>query len=183
MKFKFLFFLFFTMFLSADGIKLPMAFDSSFTQEIISPKNKKIIYKGRVLYSDKSLLKWIYAAPTKKEVCTNGKEVVIVDNDLEQVSFYTINKGFNLPEVLKSAKKEPNGTFSAKYQKKNYNIKLNSNGELLQVFYVDDLDNKVTINFNGIKYKNRSIPSENLKCIIPRNYDIARGWDKFISFR
>lgn len=173
MKFKFLFFLFFTMFLSADGIKLPMAFDSSFTQKIISPKNKKIIYKGIVFYSDKSLLKWIYASPTKKEVCTNGKEIVIVDNDLEQVFFYTINKGFNLPEVLKSSKKEANGTFSAKYQKKNYTIRLNGSGELAEVFYIDDLDNKVTINFNDIKYKNKSIPEENLKCIIPRNYDIA----------
>jgi outer membrane lipoprotein carrier protein len=173
MKIKFLFFLFFTILLSADGIKLPISFDSIFVQEIVSPKNKKIIYKGKVLYSDKINLKWIYSSPTKKEVCTNGKEVVIVDNDLEQVSFYTINKGFNLPEVLKSAKKDINGAYVAKYQKKNYNIKLNANGELLQVFYIDDLDNKVTINFNQIKYKNIRIPSENLKCTIPRNYDIV----------
>ncbi|MDD5359639.1 MAG: LolA-like outer membrane lipoprotein chaperone [Sulfurovaceae bacterium] len=175
MKLKFLLFLLLTMFLGADSIKLPVSFDSSFTQEIISPKNKKILYKGRVLYSDKSLLKWIYSSPTKKDVCTNGKELVVVDNDLEQVSFYTINKGFNLPEVLKSAKKDNNGIFLATYQKKIYSIKLNQNGELFQVSYNDDLDNKVTITFDEIKYKNSSIPAEKLKCIIPKNYDISRG--------
>lgn len=175
MKLKVLFFLFFTMFLCADGIKLPASFDSTFTQEIISPKNKKIVYKGKVLYSDNSLLKWVYSSPTKKDVCTNGKDLIIVDHDLEQVSFYTINKGFNLPEVLKSAKKDSNGLFLAKHQKKNYSIKLNSNGELSQVFYTDDLDNKVTLTFDAMKYKNGSISSEKLKCIIPKNYDISRG--------
>ncbi len=175
MKLKVLFFLFFTMFLSADGIKLPVSFDSTFTQEIVSPKNKKIVYKGKVLYSDKSLLKWIYSSPTKKDVCTNGKDLIIVDHDLEQVSFYTINKGFNLPEVLKSAKKDSNGLFLAKHQKKNYSIKLNGNGELSQVFYTDDLDNKVTLTFNDMRYKNGSISSEKLKCVIPKNYDISRG--------
>jgi len=96
--------LFFT-FLNAEELKMPIAFESQFVQEIISPSKKKIRYTGKVQYSKSSLLKWQYISPTKKEVCTDGKELVIVDHDLEQISFYTIDKGFDLSAVLENAKK------------------------------------------------------------------------------
>ncbi len=166
--------LFFT-FLNAGGLKMPIAFESQFVQEIVSPSKKKITYTGKVKYSKRSLLKWQYTSPTKKEVCTDGKELVIVDHDLEQISFYTINKGFNLPAVLESAQKQKNGSFTAVYQKKNYYINLNAKGELASIVYNDDLDNLVSIRFNSMKYVNAPFPNNTMKCILPQAYDIIRG--------
>jgi len=166
--------LFFT-FLNAGELKIPVAFESQFVQEIISPSNKKITYRGKVQYSKSSLLKWQYISPTKKEVCTDGKELVIVDHDLEQISFYTIDKGFDLFGVLKNAKKQKNGTYLAAYQKKSYFINLNANGQLAGITYHDDLDNYVNIRFNGIKYNNSPFSNISMKCVLPRDYDIIRG--------
>ncbi len=166
--------LFFT-FLNSGELKMPTAFESQFVQEIISPAKKKIIYTGKVKYSKSSLLKWQYTSPTKKEVCTNGKELVIVDHDLEQISFYTIEKGFDLSAVLKNAKKQKNGSFAAAYQKKDYYINLNANGQLESIAYNDDLDNSVNIRFNGMKYNNTPFSNNTMKCILPRAYDIIRG--------
>lgn len=166
--------LFFTL-LNAQGLKMPTAFESQFVQEIVSPAKKKIIYAGKVRYSQSSMLKWQYTSPTKKEVCTNGKDLVIVDYDLEQISFYTINKGFNLPAVLAGAQKQTNGSYVAIYQKKSYKIDLNSRGELASITYSDDLDNLVNIRFDSMKYKNTPFSNKDMICPLPQAYDIIRG--------
>jgi len=86
------------------SITLPENFQAKFTQKITNPKKKVINYSGKVSFSDKVLLKWEYVKPTKKEVCTNGHDLRVVDHDLEQVSNYRINKGFDLSKILKKAK-------------------------------------------------------------------------------
>jgi len=154
---------------------MPTAFESQFVQEIVSSSKKKITYTGKVQYSKNSLLKWQYTSPTKKEVCTDGKDLVIVDHDLEQISLYTINKGFNLPAVLASAKKQTNGNFVAVYQKKSYYISLDVKGELASISYNDDLDNQVSIRFNGMRYVNTPFSNSTMKCLFPQTYDIIRG--------
>ncbi|MDD5406199.1 MAG: LolA-like outer membrane lipoprotein chaperone [Sulfurovaceae bacterium] len=166
--------LFFTS-INAGELKMPAAFESKFVQEIVSPSKKKIIYTGKVQYSKSSLLKWQYVSPTKKEVCTDGKDLVIVDHDLEQISLYAINKGFNLPAVLTSAKRQTNGNYLAVYEKKNYYISLDSKMELTGISYNDDLDNKVSIRFNDMRYLNTPFSRNSMKCLLPQTYDLIRG--------
>jgi len=93
----------FGLYASASSIVLPDNFQADFTQQITNPKKKVLHYSGNVRYSN-NMLRWAYVQPTKKEVCSDAKEMTIVDHDLEQVSHYRIKKGFNFPEILKNAK-------------------------------------------------------------------------------
>ena len=163
------------IYIYAATISLPENFTANFTQKITNPKKKVINYSGKVRFSDKTLLKWEYLKPTKKEVCTNGLELLVVDHDLEQVSNYLINKGFNLTEVLKKAKPHSENIYVAEYQGKKYTIQVDAKGRLQSVAYFDDLENKVQIVFTKVKYAKGKLPAETMQCNYPDTYDIIRG--------
>lgn len=160
---------------NASELQLPISFTSKFSQTITTPSKKTIIYNGSVNYNSPSLLKWSYSSPTKKEVCTDSKLVLVVDHHLEQVSMFKITKGFNLPAVIKSAKAVGKGEFVAQHDNKKFNIRTINNNQLSQISYVDELDNKVVVNFNNTKYLKSPISSNKLKCNYPSNYDIIEG--------
>ncbi len=164
------------LYVYATPIILPENFQADFTQKITNPKKKVINYSGKVRFSDSSLLKWEYMTPTKKEVCTNGLELLVVDHDLEQVSSYLINKGFNLTAILKKAKpyKDKKTVFVAKYEGKEYTIQIDSKGRLSRVAYFDDLENTVLIIFTKMKYGKGKLKPESMKCNYPKNYDMIR---------
>ena len=159
------------------AIALPESFQANFTQKITNPKKKVINYSGRVYFSNKSQLKWEYIKPTKKEVCTDGYELTVVDHDLEQVSNYRINKGFDLHRILEKAKavKDRKTVYLAKYEGKNYTIQTDKKGRLSRVVYFDDLDNTVLIIFRKMKYKKGKLKASTMKCNYPKSYDIING--------
>ncbi len=161
--------------LFASSIVLPENFTANFTQMITNPKKKVINYSGKVYFSDKTLLKWEYLKPTKKEVCTNGLELLVVDHDLEQVSNYLINKGFNLTEILKKAEIHDKNIYVAVYQGKKYTIQVDAKGQLQSVAYFDDLENKVQIVFKKVKYGKGKLPLKSMQCNYPKEYDMIRG--------
>jgi len=164
-----------TLSILADTITLPEHFKASFEQTVTNPKNKVIHYSGKVAYSGNNLLKWSYTEPTKKEVCTDGKEVLVVDHDLEQTSAYRIDKGFDLAQILKDAKPYKEDIYVTEYEGKRYTIKVDQNGHLQSVAYYDDLDNKVQILFKKMRYGKGILPAEEMKCNYPSNYDVIRG--------
>jgi len=142
---------------------------------ITNPKKKVINYSGKVYFSEASKLKWEYQKPTKKEVCTNGLELLVVDHDLEQVSKYNISKGFNLSEILKKAKYHSKKLYLADYDGKKYTIQVDKNNRLQAVAYFDDLDNKVQIAFRKVKYGKGKLSSKKMTCSYPKSYDMIRG--------
>ena len=77
-------------------VELPENFQANFIQKITNTKQKVITYSGEVRFSNETLFKWSYKEPTQKEVCTDGKELLVVDHDLEQVSAYRIAKGIDI---------------------------------------------------------------------------------------
>ncbi len=159
------------------SITLPENFQANFTQKITNPKKKVINYSGKVYFSNKTQLKWEYVKPTKKEVCTNGYELVVVDHDLEQVSNYRMNKGFNLSKILENAKEVKNRktVYLAKYEGKSYTIQTDKKGRLIRVVYFDDLENTVLIIFTKMKYGKGTLKKSRMKCKNPRSYDIIKG--------
>jgi outer membrane lipoprotein carrier protein len=159
------------------SISLPENFQAHFTQKITNPKKRVINYSGKVYFSNKTQLKWEYVKPTKKEVCTDGYELVVVDHDLEQVSNYRMNKGFNLSKILKNAKEVKNRktVYLAKYEGKNYTIQTDQKGRLSRVVYFDDLENTVLIIFTKMKYGKSILEKSKMKCNYPKNYDIING--------
>jgi len=159
------------------SITLPENFQANFTQKITNPNKKVINYSGKVSFSNKTQLKWEYHKPTKKEVCTDGHNLVVVDHDLEQVSNYRINKGFDLSKILEKAKavKDRKTVYLAKYEGKNYTIQTDKRGRLSRVVYYDDLENIVLIIFTKMKYGKGTLKAKSMKCNYPKSYDIING--------
>lgn len=172
-------------------ITLPNNFKTNFQQSITNDKGKVIKYEGSVLYKNitetiesplgdvehysRSLFKWNYSSPTKKEVCTNGVQLVVVDHELEQISHYYVDEGINLEEILRVAKKITNKDYKAVYKETEYIISLDERGELSKIVYVDNLDNGVKIVFNNMSYNSASFNASDLVCQTPTEYDIIEG--------
>ena len=156
------------------SIELPENFKADFTQTITNTKKKVIEYQGNVIFSNKRHFKWAYTEPTKKEVCTDGLELLVVDHDLEQVSAYRIAKGIDIAKILKKAKLHSENVYVAEYQNKKYTMQLHEN-KLHSMAYFDDLDNKVQIVFKEIKYGKGKLPSKSMQCNYPNDYDMIRG--------
>jgi len=157
------------------SIELPENFQADFMQKITNTKEKVITYSGKVRFSNENIFKWSYTEPSKKEVCTNGLELLVVDHDLEQVSAYFITKGINIVKILKQAKLHSENIYVAEYENKKYTIQVESRKKLHSIAYFDDLDNKVQILFKQMKYGKGNLPAESMKCNYPKNYDMIRG--------
>lgn len=160
--------------MACAAIGLPENFQADFTQKITNTKGKVIEYRGKVAFSNKTLFKWSYTQPTKKEVCTNGSELLVVDHDLEQVSSYYITKGIDIAKVLENAKLHSTNIYVAQYEGKQYTIQLNKK-KLQSIAYFDDLENKVQIVFKNMKYGKGNLPGKMMKCNYPKDYDMIRG--------
>jgi outer membrane lipoprotein carrier protein len=177
----------FAIYLNAN-ISLPNNFETNFNQTITNDKGKVIKYSGSVsfkqdrdVFIDKfnhkqvissRLFKWSYTNPTKKEVCTDGVQLLVIDHDLEQVSKYLIDDGLDLEKVLKVAKKISTTDYKAVYKDIEYLITLDNRGRLKKIFYVDSLDNRVRILFTNMKYNSKSFSDKSLECPIDPDYDI-----------
>jgi len=162
--------------LSAQGIvELPKSFKSKFTQTITSDQNQKIVYNGEILFNTPDQFKWRYTSPTKKEVCTDGRHLLVVDHDLEQVSSYRLTKGLDLPAILRNAKPHRKSVHIAKYRGTYYTIQVNSRGELSRIAFKDDMDNNVLIVFSQMSYRNKPLPKSAMQCPQPKRYDRIGG--------
>ena len=169
-------------------IDLPQTFTTDFHQTITNEKGKVITYDGKVVFQSleelatkdnkafyaPTLFKWSYTSPTKKEVCTDGAELIVVDHDLEQVSTYMVDDGINLKEILQVAKKISTGEYKATYKEVEYLVSLDKKEQLEQIVYVDNLDNAVKIIFKNMNY-NSTVDTNSLDCNAPNSYDIIKG--------
>lgn len=158
-----------------SDIKLPDNFSADFTQMITNTKKKVINYSGKVRFSESRLFKWSYLEPTKKEVCTDGMELLVVDHDLEQVSAYYIAKGLDIAKVLKKAKLHSKNIYVAAFDGKQYTIQLDNAEKLHSIAYFDELDNKVQIVFKSMHYGKGILSEKEMKCHYPVEYDMIRG--------
>jgi len=157
-----------------SDLKLLDSFQANFEQTITNSKNKVIKYKGKVFFSDNVLFKWSYKSPTQKEVCTNGREVLVVDHDLEQVSAYYIAQGLNISQILSKAILHSKNIYIATHNEKKYTIQVDVTSKLQSMAYYDELDNKVQILFLDMKYRNTNLGSNKMVCNYPNDFDMIR---------
>ncbi len=162
-------------FMLAGGITLSPGMEAQFVQKITNPKKKVIRYEGRVLMDKGSRFKWRYVKPTEKEVCSDGKRVVVVDHDLEQVSYYRMDRGFDLGAVLKKAKHYKDNLYTARYRGRTYTIAVDAKGRVEQIAYRDDMDNVVNIHLYKLKNFSRPPAVSAFRCPYPKSYDVIGG--------
>lgn len=155
-------------------IELPENFNAKFDQKITNTKKHVIDYHGTILFSRPNRFKWSYTKPTKKEVCTDGVELLVIDHDLEQVANYQMTKGLDIAKILKKAKLYRTNVYLAEYENTKYTIQVDKDQRLHSIAYFDDLDNKVQIVFKQMQYGKGKIPSSQLRCDYPKSYDMIR---------
>jgi outer membrane lipoprotein carrier protein len=156
-------------------IKLADNFSSNFTQIVTNSKNKKIKYSGRVRMSQAKYLKWQYREPSKKEVCSDGKTLLVVDHDLEQVSAYRMNHSLDIAKILRSATHYKDTIYVTVYEETRYTIALDEKQRVQSIAYFDNLDNKVQIVFENMTYSDVKFNQEIMQCNYPNDYDVIRG--------
>ena len=155
-------------------VVLPKSFQAKFEQSIVSDKNKKISYAGDIKYSAQRF-KWSYRLPTKRDVCSDGKELLVVEHNLEQASQYRVDGGLDLQAILKQAKLHRKSVYIASYKGKNYTIQIDKQKRLSRIAYKDEFDTNVLIIFKKMRYSNKEIPRKKLVCKIPKSYDRIGG--------
>jgi outer membrane lipoprotein carrier protein len=160
---------------NAGGIALPAGMEASFTQKVTNPQKKVLLYRGKLLMDDGRRFKWSYLKPTRKEVCSDGRRVTVVDHDLEQVSFYRMKKSFDLGAVLARAKHYKDNLYTAKYQGRTYTLAVDAKGHVEQVAYRDDMDNVVNIHLKNLKVLPKAPAPAKMRCPYPKNYDVIGG--------
>jgi outer membrane lipoprotein carrier protein len=144
-------------------------FQSDFIQTITTPKNKISTYSGRIKFLDKSM-KWEYLLPSKKEICSRGNQMLIVNHDLEQVTLLNSIRKINILKVLNKAKLHHKNIYTVKMFDTLYTISI-TNNKINYITFYDNLENKILIQFKNIQFKK----SKNMKCNYPSEYDFING--------
>jgi len=163
------------MLFGRNVIDLPPSFHADFTQRVTAEHHKQILYRGTIDFSSPDRFKWRYTSPGRKEVCTDGKKLEVVDHELEQVTRYKMGEGLNLQEILRHAQLHRKSVYIAKFEGKNYTIQLNSRQELSRIAYRDELEHNVLIIFSKMHYGKRALPESRMNCSFPESYD-RLGW-------
>lgn len=146
------------------------SFSSDFTQRIRS-LNSTITYRGNFIITQKEAF-WNYKQPSKKQIFINNTQVVVLEPDLAQATYSTLNDTPNLTQIFRQAKKISATKYEAKYQKTTYTITLEKD-EVKSISYKDELDNDVLITLQNQK-RNTPINKSLFTPKIPPNYDIVR---------
>ena len=135
------------------SLELPKQFSAKFT-EYIYQKNKKLTYKGLIIFKNQNIY-WKYTYPNTKEIWINNK-VYVYEPDLMQVTVSKKPK-LNLIKILKNAKKIDKNLYLAKMDKKD--IYFIYNKTLKKLWYKDEIGSKIEMYFT--KENNYSIPPLN----------------------
>ncbi len=158
--------------ISADLSNLK-SISANFTQLITNSSHNTIKYQGK-MYAKKqnNLALWIYTKPVEKKIYYRDGNIVILEPELEQVTFAKLNKVPNLITILKGAKKISDNQLVAKFNNTKYTITTNGD-KISRVSYKDEMQNNVSIRFTNVK-TNQFISDDTFIYEIPAGYDVLK---------
>lgn len=149
------------------------SFEANFTQTIQNIEQKEITYKGNVSTLKPYYAKWEYKEPIIKEVYIAGKMVVINEPELEQALYTRLNETIDIFSILKNANKIDDFNYKADYNGQEFSIEFTEDNNLKKIFYIDKLENKISIVFSNQK-RDHEISKEVFQFSPPEYYDIIR---------
>jgi len=157
--------------ISANSLDIT-SLETDFTQTIVNDQNAKITYTGKMYAtSAKNQALWEYNSPIVKKIYyKGGKELVIIEPELEQVIYAKLNKVPNILKLLQSAKKISANKLQTRFNGLTYNIETNGN-KIEKISYTDEMQNSVVISFANEKV-NGVIRGSRFAYTIPADYDI-----------
>ncbi len=124
--------------------------EGDFKQEIKTLDGEKIIYAGKIYMKKPHFVRWDYTAPTPKELYSDGKQILIFEPLLEQVTLVDIDKEMlHFSQLLRDAKKNKNGQYQATIKDVEYFLSTDKQGLPKTIQYKDEFDNQVIIEFSN----------------------------------
>jgi len=147
-------------------------FNADFKQTITDEYNKTISYLGLITAKSPSSVVYHYTSPMKKSLFLLDKKIIIVEDELEQIIVRRLKSEINLFELLKSAKKSKDDTFTSKYKGYTFYIKKSKDVPKF-IKYSDNLDNTIQIEFFNIK-TNIKLAKDIFEPNIPPYYDVIK---------
>ena len=146
------------------------SFEADFLQNITDDKGTKITYNGHIKASKPRYALWQYIKPIQKSVYILPNKIVIIEPEIEQAIIKHLNGNFDFFKIIQNAKKVAKDTYLAKFENKEYTLKIEST-KLKSISYKDEFENNVVINFKN-QEENKKIPMEVYIPHIPEEYDI-----------
>jgi hypothetical protein len=167
-----LFFSLLSISIFAKGLYFPEMIKAEFIQKITSPDKKvETIYKGDMILLKNGSGIWNYYSPDRKVVCTHNNDITVVNHSLEQVNYFSTGT-LNLKRLFIKAKPlAQNGVWLTKYDRK-YTIKVDNEGKIEQIAFIDDVDNIVNIRLLNVNYSDNPNIKVDTQCHFPSSYDI-----------
>jgi len=147
--------------------------ETSFIQKIKNSSNNVLTYKGKMFAKkEKNLALWIYNQPIYKKIYYRDGDIVIIEPDLEQVTFAKLKKIPNIITLLKRAKKVSTNKLVTVFNDTKYTITTDKNF-VKYISYKDEMQNQVTIYFINPKV-NTHISDQKFIYEIPAGYDVLK---------
>ena len=147
-------------------------FEADFQQNIVDDKNKTISYYGHIKASAPHYALWNYTKPIVKSIYIMDNRVVVVEPELEQAIFKTMDDDFNFFNMIKNAKKIKKDLYQARFRDKVFMIRTKKD-TIDSITYKDEFDNNITIKFSNSSI-NKTIPSKDFEPDIPNDYDLIQ---------
>ncbi|WP_320034226.1 LolA-like outer membrane lipoprotein chaperone [Halarcobacter sp.] len=145
-------------------------FKADFVQTITNESGKEIIYKGKIFVKNSGKVLWKYIEPIKKDVYIIGQNVIIDEPELEQAIFTSLEKSIDILQLIKDAKKLRENLYEAQLYDNIYYIEVIDNS-VKQIFFKDELSNKVLIEFHN-NVENIDIDDSIFIFTAPDYYDV-----------
>ncbi|MRJ03097.1 MAG: outer membrane lipoprotein chaperone LolA [Epsilonproteobacteria bacterium] len=145
-------------------------FSSDFVQKVRNDQNRTIEYRGTVYFQAPNLTHWIYREPIEKEILFDGRRLIMVEPQLEQVTITSLKREENILALLQRAREVEPGIYHLELNGKEFQIETGKGGKIERILYRDDLGNDVEITFLNPKQNGELSPSL-FQIEIPPSYD------------
>jgi outer membrane lipoprotein carrier protein len=147
-------------------------FEAYFKQTVLNSSDKEIVYEGKVFIKEPSKILWQYESPVIKNVYVIANTVVVDEPELEQAIYTRLENEINLLKLIKKSVKKTDNLYETTIGDTKYEIVLNNN-QIQRIVYLDELENKVTIDFMKVK-QNKSISDTLFQFTPPSFYDVIK---------
>lgn len=153
--------------ISDENIK---TFRANFFQTVTNESGKSIEYQGEVYIKNNGKILWKYVTPILKNVYLIDDMVIVDEPELEQVIYSRLEKSIDILKLIKDAKQIEENLYESILYNRKYTIKT-KDGKISLLTYKDELENKVSINFDNIE-QNIELDDSFFQFIAPADYDI-----------
>jgi len=153
----------------AFALQIPQTLQANFIQTVTNEHNQTLIYRGKIYYEAPYNSKWIYTFPSPKTICVSKENIIIIEEDLQQVTIYQNHNHIDFNQLYSDAVPVEKNKYITHFLDNQYHLTTKED-KIDSLSFVDALNNHSLIEFSSVVY-NKEIPS--LRCSVPSGFDIV----------